>query len=174
MATDGNTPYVDKAMCSRQPPPATIPGPIARRCTWDRVFDALVADYHLLQTSQKHTTEPAARCERPRPVPRQPLPLRAGPAWRVFSVRSPTAPRTSRTIACAAWGCLAVLSGCQSGRKSPSLGSPRETMSDRDLAAAAAATAAMDMLPTDPEPDTEIHSLVFAHPAGYCRRFGAR
>ena len=30
-------------------------------------------------------------------------------------------------------------------------------MSDRDLGAAAAATAAMDMLPADPEPDTEIH-----------------
>src|ERR1700691_899568 len=38
-----------------------------------------------------------------------------------------------------------------------SLGSPRATMSDADHGASAAAVDAMDMLGTDPQPDTELH-----------------
>jgi hypothetical protein len=55
---------------------------------------------------------------------------------------------------------LAVMAGpvaCRSDLRPPPIGSPRETMSDIDHGAAAAAVDAMDLLTADAQPDTEVH-----------------
>jgi dienelactone hydrolase len=56
-------------------------------------------------------------------------------------------------LAAAAVGVIA----CRTELKPPPLGSPRETMSDVDHGAAAAAVDAMDVLAADAQPDTEAH-----------------
>lgn len=50
-----------------------------------------------------------------------------------------------------------AVGACRAELKPPPLGSPRETMSDVDHGAAAAAVDAMDALATDAQPDTEAH-----------------
>lgn len=60
-------------------------------------------------------------------------------------------------ILLAAVGCRGDGGGLGAGGAAPSLGSPRETLSDKDHGAAAAAVDAMDHLSADPQPDTEVH-----------------
>jgi dienelactone hydrolase len=65
-----------------------------------------------------------------------------------------------RAVVGAAWASLAAVCACQLDARAPALGSQRETMSDVNHGAAAAAADAMDRLTTDPEPDTEAHLLL--------------
>ena len=74
--------------------------------------------------------------------------------------------RICRVAAGAVCALLAVVCACQLDPRTPPLGSQRETMSDVNHGAAAAAVDAMDRLTTDPLPDTESHlSLSDSGPA---------
>jgi dienelactone hydrolase len=77
--------------------------------------------------------------------------------WVETVLRTPRVARCLLRLAVAAVAAVVGAVACRGDLRPPPIGSPRETMSDIDHGATAAAVDAMDQLTADAEPDTEVH-----------------